>query len=173
MNSLVRLYLNDPTRDDVSFIDDLQLCDITHIPSEIYSEDNCILAENVAGLFSHPRAFDTGHTITFEKADSFEKSAFLYQVYAAVENKNLCDTIERAKAVHNAWCHMWVNHRVCFPNYLSNENMTTWVQLDDMRKRECIFIALAVDVDEREETREAAERILQLTIDSLLNVSVD
>jgi hypothetical protein len=169
MNSLVRLYLNDPDRTDVRFIDDLQVCDIKQIPSEIYSEDNRVLAESVAGLFSHPRAFDTGHTVTFENADCFEKSSFLYQVYAAVTNRNLSNAIERAKAVHYAYCHMWVNYRICFPNYLSNEYMVTWEQLDEMRKRECLFIALAVDVDEREETREAAERVLQLAVDSLRN----
>ncbi len=160
-------FLNDPNT-NINSINDLTINDINSINIDIYNEENCLLAENIAAIFSHPRAFDTGHTLHFDKLREFNQHAFLNQVFASKHSSHE-NIIEIAKDIHLAYCHMWLYYRVKNDAYISNEFIYSWEQLDDMRKREYVFIALAKNVNEQEETRDAAERLLQETCDVLLN----
>jgi hypothetical protein len=173
LHPFIRTFLSDPNCDATS-VDDLRLRDIyPSLNNEIFSEENKIVAESVAALLSHPRGFDTGSTMTFVNVDKFEQFALLNQVYALLH----CDCVEpleRAKVAHMAWCEMWLIHRIRTGQYLSmgdsmGDCMAPWYQLDNMRKRELVFIALAVSVRDDEDTAQAAERIVQGAVDVLLN----
>jgi hypothetical protein len=167
ISPIITQFLNDPNI-HINQFDNLSINDINSINIDIYNEENCILAENVAAIFSHPRAFDTGHTLHFDKLNDFNQHSFLNQIFAA-KNSIHTDIIEIAKDIHLAYCHMWLYYRIKNNAYISDEFISSWEQLDEMRKREYVFIALSVDVNEQEETADAAERLLQQSCDVLLN----
>jgi hypothetical protein len=107
--------------------------------------------------------------MTFVNVDRFEQFALLHQVHSLLNCENVLP-LERAKVAHTAWCEMWLIHRIRTGQYVGHSDyMAPWYQLDNMRKRELVFIALAVAVRDDEDTAQAAERILQEAVDVLLN----
>jgi hypothetical protein len=167
LSNFILQFLNNQ-RNNVDYIDDLDINDIKPIDIQIYEEDNCILAEDVAALFSHPRGFDTGHTLRFDKLNSYEQHSFLNQVFTAKESTST-NIIETAQNVHLAYCHMWLYYRIKFGIYISEECIRDWNQLDVMRKREYVFIALAINASHNQETEDVSEKLLEETCDILLN----
>jgi hypothetical protein len=169
LNPFIKSFLSDPNCDAVN-IDELRLKDIyPSLNDEIFMEENKIATESVAALLSHPRGFDTGRTLTFVNVDKFEQFALLHQVYSLLHCEEV-SPLEKAKIAHKAWCEMWLIHRIRTGQYLDmRDSMAPWYQLDNMRKRELVFIALAVAVRDDEDTAQAAERILQEAVDVLLN----
>jgi hypothetical protein len=153
---------------DIQNIDDLDINNTNPINIQIYEENNRILAEEVAALFSNSRAFDTGYTLKFDQLNDYKQHSFLNQVFAA-KSSQYDNIIDIAKDIHLAYCHMWIYYRVKYGVYISDEFMCSWEQLDDIKKREYVFIALAINAPENEDTSEAAERLLQETCDILLN----
>ena len=125
----------------------LVVADVKKIPQDVFSEDNCAIAEKIAKRFYSSAAFDMGEAPKFFSGQFSDVAVlFLARVFAARCNVAAHGIYGAASAAHDAFVNAWLRARTHGSESAANDALCKpWECVGSaIRKCEDIFICEAV-----------------------------